>query len=324
MIRKRPDAGLVRQAGRAPRPPHRLLVTSSGLTRSSPTADLTPADRLAWRTLQLGAIAVPLAAATYKMFELDRFFLPKELAACTSPRRLCALLCLGRATAEPRARAASRVGFPLDDAPISPISASRAGLTWVDAAFVAYLLLSLASAFVGAEPVARGARARRSRCRARRCSGRRATSPAAASVTRSPPRWARRARSPPPRRCCRRTGSRRDFFSLNRAPGGTFGNRNFVAHLAAIGGPLLVYAMLRARHALGAAGATLGLVATTAALVLSRSRGAYLADGVVSAVPLAIGLWRAGKLPGARPGALRAVAARGRGRGRCGRCAARA
>jgi hypothetical protein len=35
--------------------------------------------RLATRVLQAGAIAVVLAAAPYKTFELDRFFVPKEL-----------------------------------------------------------------------------------------------------------------------------------------------------------------------------------------------------------------------------------------------------
>ena len=67
--------------------------------------------------------------------------------------------------------------------------------------------------------------------------------------------------------------------SLSRAPGGTFGNRNFMAHLVAIGLPLLLYLALearsRARFALGAAGVALA----AAALVLSRSRAAWLGAG---------------------------------------------
>src|SRR5215217_6260742 len=39
----------------------------------------SPAQRLALRALQAGAVLVVLAAATYKVFELDRFFVPKEL-----------------------------------------------------------------------------------------------------------------------------------------------------------------------------------------------------------------------------------------------------
>ena len=37
-------------------------------------------------------------------------------------------------------------------------------------------------------------------------------------------------------------------FSENRAPGGTLGNRNFVAHIAAFGLPLVLLAALRARE----------------------------------------------------------------------------
>src|SRR5512141_2967117 len=40
----------------------------------------TRGERLALRTLQLGAIAVVLAVSTFHAFELDRFFVPKELA----------------------------------------------------------------------------------------------------------------------------------------------------------------------------------------------------------------------------------------------------
>src|SRR5687767_512739 len=38
-----------------------------------------PPDRRALRILQAGAIAVVVIATTYKAFELDRFFIPKEL-----------------------------------------------------------------------------------------------------------------------------------------------------------------------------------------------------------------------------------------------------
>jgi hypothetical protein len=40
----------------------------------------TTPDKGALRVLQSGAIAIVLAAATYKLFELDRYFVPKELA----------------------------------------------------------------------------------------------------------------------------------------------------------------------------------------------------------------------------------------------------
>src|SRR5664279_379310 len=40
----------------------------------------TTAGRGALRVLQAGAVAIVLAAASYKLFELDRYFVPKELA----------------------------------------------------------------------------------------------------------------------------------------------------------------------------------------------------------------------------------------------------
>jgi len=38
-----------------------------------------------------------------------------------------------------------------------------------------------------------------------------------------------------------------NLASLSRAPGGTFGNRNFMAHLVAIGLPVLLYLAFEAR-----------------------------------------------------------------------------
>jgi len=72
-----------------------------------------------------------------------------------------------------------------------------------------------------------------------------------------------------------------EFFSEQRAPGGTLGNRNFVAHVAAFGFPLLLFTALRARrYWLWSAGAAL----VVASLVLTRSRAAWLAFGAVAVV----------------------------------------
>src|SRR5437773_542278 len=64
-------------------------------------------------------------------------------------------------------------------------------------------------------------------------------------------------------------GIETDFFSLNRAPGGTFGNRNFVAHFCAIGLPSLIYATVTARRPFGALLGSLGAGAVAAVRVLS-------------------------------------------------------
>src|SRR5437762_4109166 len=51
--------------------------------------------RLALRLLQAGAIAVVLASAPYKTFDLDRFFVPKELVLAVTALAVT-LLCLLR------------------------------------------------------------------------------------------------------------------------------------------------------------------------------------------------------------------------------------
>jgi hypothetical protein len=266
-------------------------VTSPGLVRTA----LAGSDRLALRTLQVGAVAVPLAVTSYKVFELDRFFIPKELVVhlCAA---ICAVLCLGR---RPAPAVVPGVRTLAEGAP------RPGGLTWVDLALVAFLAVSLASCFAAPNPwlAARAlsitlsgaalfwsARHLASRGLGDTVVAAAGAACAVAAVT----------------SLLQAYGVRSDFFSLNRAPGGTFGNRNFVAHLAAIGGPLLVYTVFRARMGLAAVAAAAGLVATTGALVLSRSRGAYLATAA-SLVPLALGLWRAGKLPGTRPTVFRTL-----------------
>ncbi|HEX7243068.1 MAG TPA: O-antigen ligase family protein, partial [Longimicrobiaceae bacterium] len=81
-------------------------------------------------------------------------------------------------------------------------------------------------------------------------------------------------------------GVRTDLFSLNRAPGGTLGNRNFVAHLAAFGLPVLLLCALRAYRAPGFLLGAVGVALSAGTLVLTRSRAAYLALAAVLAVLL--------------------------------------
>lgn len=72
-------------------------------------------------------------------------------------------------------------------------------------------------------------------------------------------------------------GVRTDYFSINRAPGGLFGNRNFVAHVAAMGLSSLLWATVTARRSHGVLFGCVGGSLVTAALILSRSRAAWLA-----------------------------------------------
>lgn len=216
-------------------------------------------DRVALHLLQLGAVAVVLVALPYKAFDLDRYFVPKELALHLTAV-LAALLCIaGR-----RRITLSAVdmflalylvsGLVSAVAAINPwaaeralaISASGAALFWVASALrraglVRPVMVALAvGVVVGA-----------------------ATSLAQAY------------------------GIRTDYFSINRAPGGTFGNRNFVAHLCAIGTPVVVLVALTARRGFGSVFGGVSMAIVAAALVLSRSRDGWLAV-LVAAVPVVI------------------------------------
>jgi hypothetical protein len=79
--------------------------------------------------------------------------------------------------------------------------------------------------------------------------------------------------------------------SLTRAPGGSFGNRNFMAHLVAIGLPLLLALTLETRSRIGFAIGAAGLALGITALVLSRSRAAWVGAGAAGAFLALEGLW---------------------------------
>lgn len=78
----------------------------------------------------------------------------------------------------------------------------------------------------------------------------------------------------------------------NRGPGGTIGNRNYMACFLALGLPVLLLQAATARRYAEAALFGGGLAAVAAALVMSRSRAAWLA-GIVVALVLAAGALRA-------------------------------
>ena len=225
------------------------------------------APRLALRSLQIGALLVALAALRYKLFELDRFFVPKELvlhlaAACVAACRL----------AWPAARVVDSGPVPVSDPiawPMDRPAAERpqAALTLVDATLGLYLLLSVLSALLARNPWL-GARATAlslsaaalfwgARAVARAGFGRQLLAAVGLAIVVAAATSLLQA-----------YGAESAYFSLNRSPGGTFGNRNFVAHLAAIGVPLLVGLSLRARAGRGALAAAVGAGALATVLVL--------------------------------------------------------
>lgn len=85
-----------------------------------------------------------------------------------------------------------------------------------------------------------------------------------------------------------------DSFSLSRAPGGTFGNRNFMAHLAAIGLPLVVALTLQTRNRFGALAGAAAVLVLTGAVVITRCRAAWLGMLVSALFFVVAGLWLGG------------------------------
>ena len=226
-------------------------------------------DRSGAIVLQVGAIAVVLVAAPYKAFDLDRFFVPKELALVVAAG-VVALLCLIQARRLLLARVDELLALFLA---LGLASALFAVNWWLAGRAVAVSLAGAAAFWTARTLAARGLE--------RRIVAALVVAGIVGAVT----------------ALLQAYGVRSDFVSLNRAPGGTFGNRNFMAHLCVVALPALALTALRAgtrRRFLGwAAGG--GFIA--AALVLSRSRAAWLALLVAAAlmVPLAIVALRRGR-----------------------------
>jgi O-antigen ligase len=240
----------------------------------------TRAERLAVRVLQVGAVASVLVASTYRVFDLDRFFVPKEMVL-----HLTAAIVAVLGLSAVRRSAATRVDLILlAFLLVSAVSAGLATNVWAAMRALAISLSGVALFW--------SARGLRDAGLARPVLFGVAAAAVAAAVT-----------------CLLQAyGVRTDFFSLNRSPGGTLGNRNFIAHLIALSLPLLLLSALRAWRNLGFALGAAGTAISLWALILTRSRAAWLGVIVVLAV-LAVGslicrpvrrdrrfLWRTGVL----------------------------
>lgn len=201
------------------------------------------------RILQAGLIAVVLVALPFKVFELDRYFVPKE-AILHAVALLLAATVLLRAR---RWRWDSADSLLLIFVAWSGLSAMFASSWWLaQRAFS----LSVASAIVfwSARTLGEDGRYRAILNGAALATGLAAVVGLAQAY-----------------------GLESQYFSLNRAPGGTFGNRNFVAHFCIIGLPALVWVTVTARTSLGRHGGAVGCAAVAALLALSRTRAAWLA-----------------------------------------------
>ena len=222
----------------------------------APEPRLTAADRVMAVVLGIGVIAVMLVALSFKVFELDRYFVPKELVL-NAAALIAAALLLARS---------DRVRLDAIDMLLvvflgwSGLSALFATNHWLAQRAVA---LSLASALVfwGARRAGQG--------RAQRLL---LASAALATVIAALTSLAQAY------------GFESDWFTLARAPGGTLGNRNFIAHVIAIGLPITIWCTLTARRPIYALIGSVGVAILSADLVLSRSRAAWLAVAAFLAI----------------------------------------
>lgn len=232
-------------------------------------------DRLIRVVVEVGVIAAMIIALPYKLFELDRYFVPKELVLHVAALIIALVLVARRRL----------LTFDIVDGLIaffllwSVASALFATNHWVAQRSVA-ISISGAIIFWGTRAVARAGTYRpilvavaiATVCTAALC-------------------------------LAQAYGLDTEYFSTNRAPGGTFGNRNFVAHIAVIGLPSLVWCTVTARRPMGALLGSIGAALVGAALVLSRSRAAWLAVAasiVVLLIPMIASrkYWRGGSVGG--------------------------
>ncbi|GAC1483950.1 MAG: hypothetical protein NVS1B5_03690 [Gemmatimonadaceae bacterium] len=232
-------------------------------------------DRVVRVVIQAGVILVVIVALPYKLFELDRYFVPKELVLHAAALIVALMLVARRRS----------LSFDVIDGLIaffllwSVASALFATNHWAAQRYVA-VSISGAIIFWGARSIATRGSYRPILIAAAIA----AVCAAALSLAQA-------------------YGLEIEYFSANRAPGGTFGNRNFVAHMAVIGLPSLVWCTVTARRPFGALLGSLGGSVLAAALVLSRSRAAWLAVAacaVVLLVPVIASrkYWRGGRIGG--------------------------
>ncbi|HSJ29907.1 MAG TPA: O-antigen ligase family protein [Longimicrobiales bacterium] len=216
-------------------------------------------EYLALRALQIGAIAVVLAAVTWKEYELDRFYVPKELVLHVTA------VVAGLAGL----RAIRRLPFTRIDVLLTAfVLAGSLSAFFSENGWLAVRALAASASGV---VIYWTARALRRAGLARSLLGAIALAVVVGTGT----------------SLLQTYGVETDFFSINRAPGGTLGNRNSIAHMAAFGLPIILLVSLRATSWTRWLIAGIGAMLAAATLVLTRSRAGFLACGAVLVVLLA-------------------------------------
>ncbi len=233
------------------------------------------ADRAIRFLLQAGVILAVVVALPYKVFELDRYFVPKELVLNVAAL-LIAILLLTKLRS---------LSFDIVDGLLALfVLWSTASALFATNWWLAQRSLGVS---VSGVVIFWGARSVAERGWYRQVLAAVAIAAVCAAAL----------------ALAQAYGLELEYFSANRAPGGTFGNRNFVAHIAVIGLPALVWCTVTARRPFGALLGSLGAAVLAAALVLSRSRAAWLALAaslIILLVPMLASrrYWRGGKVGG--------------------------
>jgi O-antigen ligase len=219
--------------------------------------------RVAAVILSLGALAAVLVTLQWKVFELDRYFVPKELVLNAAGLVVTGAVVLRRPVIRGDAAdwlLALFLGW-------SAISALLATNHWLAQRALAVSMSSAAVFWCARSLSAMGFR--------RLLLASAAVAGTIAAIT----------------SLLQAYGLESEFFTLARAPGGTLGNRNFIAHIAAITLPAAAWCTVTARRSGGALAGYLAVGVLAAVLVLSRSRAAWLAvicSILVIAIPLMI------------------------------------
>ena len=206
--------------------------------------------------LAVGVVLVMLAALSFKVFELDRYFVPKELVLNVAALLIGILLVLGRRPVRADPIDALLVVFLL----WSLLSAVFATNHWLAQRAMA-VSLSSAVVFWGARRAAVAGIQRT-------LLGTAALATVIAAST----------------SLAQAYGLESEWFTLARSPGGTLGNRNFIAHVVAIGLPITLWCTIVAKRSVAALAGSLAIAILSAALVLSRSRAAWLAAAAFIAI----------------------------------------
>jgi O-antigen ligase len=263
------------------RPPDRVETGAPGAPAPSPhlasrqrAADASAGDNYLLALLAVGAVAIILLGMRSSVYDLDRYSVPKAAAL-----HLVALLSLPVLLARWRRL---RLGWP--DALLAGFVA-WSGVSGLLARNYWLALSGFGLSFSGLVVFLAARQAARSRGFAL------AAALAFAAALGSALGVAQAY------------GANWSFLGTTRPPGGTFGNRNFLAHLTAIGVPLLLLVRSCARRRQPAFFAALGLAIAAAAIVLTRSRAAWLGLAAAMLVMIvgAILGWRALRSADDRP-----------------------